>query len=115
MPKATLPSGLRLHYQQLGEGPDLVMVHGLTGNLAVWHLRIVPELTDHYRVLTYDLRGHGYSDAPPTGYTPDDMAGDLLGLLDALEIERPGDRRSQLRRRHRPLPRARCTPSACAR
>ena len=89
MPKATLPSGLRLHYQQLGEGPDLVMVHGLTGNLAVWHLRIVPELTDRYRVLTYDLRGHGHSDAPAQGYSPDDMAADLLGLLDALEIERP--------------------------
>ena len=42
MPKVTLSSGLRLHYQQVGEGPDLVMVHGLTGNLAVWHLQIVP-------------------------------------------------------------------------
>ena len=40
-------------------------------------------------MLTYDLRGHGYSDTPPAGYTPDAMAGDLLGLLDALEIERP--------------------------
>ena len=65
------------------------MVHGLTGNLAVWHLRIVPELADRYRVLTYDLRGHGHSDVPPAGYSPDDMADDLLGLLDALEIERP--------------------------
>ena len=64
MPKATLTSGLRLHYQQVGEGPDLVMVHGLTGNLAVWHLRIVPELAERFRVLTYDLRGHGHSDTP---------------------------------------------------
>ena len=45
------------------------MVHGLTGNLAVWHLQIVPELSDHFRVLTYDLRGHGLSDMPPTGYS----------------------------------------------
>jgi len=89
MPKTTLPNGVRIHYQQLGEGPDLVMVHGLTGNLAVWHLRIVPELTEHFRVLTYDLRGHGHSDTPPSGYAPDDMADDLLALLDALEIERP--------------------------
>jgi pimeloyl-ACP methyl ester carboxylesterase len=89
MPKVTLASGLRIHYQQLGTGPDVVMVHGITGNLAAWHLHIVPALQDRFRILTYDLRGHGYSDTPPTGYSPDDMAGDLLGLLDALELERP--------------------------
>jgi pimeloyl-ACP methyl ester carboxylesterase len=89
MPKIVLSSGLRMHYQQVGEGPDLVMVHGITGNLAVWHLRIVPALSDSFRTLTYDLRGHGYSGTPATGYSPDDMATDLLELLDALEIERP--------------------------
>ena len=89
MPKATLSTGLRIHYQQVGDGPDLVLVHGLTGNLAVWHLKIVPILWDRFRVLTYDLRGHGHSDIPPTGYSADDMAGDLLGLLDRLEIARP--------------------------
>jgi pimeloyl-ACP methyl ester carboxylesterase len=88
MPKVALSDGLRIHYQQAGEGPDLVLVHGLTGNLAVWHLKIVPLLWDHFRVLSFDLRGHGYSDMPPTGYTADDMAGDLLGLLDALGIDR---------------------------
>ncbi|MGH9225134.1 MAG: alpha/beta fold hydrolase [Acidimicrobiales bacterium] len=88
MPKVSVNGGVKLHYQQLGEGPDLVMIHGLTGNLAVWHLKILPLLADHFRCLTYDLRGHGYSDMPPTGYTPDDMAEDLLGLLDALGIER---------------------------
>jgi pimeloyl-ACP methyl ester carboxylesterase len=89
MAKVTLPSGVRLHYQQVGEGPDLVMVHGLTGNLAVWHLQMLPVLAERFRVLTYDLRGHGLSDTPPTGYSADAMAEDLLQLLDALEIERP--------------------------
>jgi pimeloyl-ACP methyl ester carboxylesterase len=89
MPKVQLASGLTLHYQRVGEGPDLVLIHGLTGNLASWHLRVVPLLRDHFRILTYDLRGHGYSDIPPTGYTTGDMAEDLKGLLDALEIERP--------------------------
>ncbi|WP_165071120.1 alpha/beta fold hydrolase [Paludisphaera rhizosphaerae] len=88
MPKATLPSGLKIHYQCAGQGPDLVMIHGLTGNLAVWHLKIVPMLSDHYRITTYDLRGHGYSDMPPDGYSATDMAGDLKGLMDHLEIER---------------------------
>jgi pimeloyl-ACP methyl ester carboxylesterase len=89
MPKTSLPSGIRIHYQQVGKGPDLVMVHGLTGNLAVWHLHIVPALSDRFRILTYDLRGHGHSDVPPGGYSPDGMAEDLLALLDILEIERP--------------------------
>jgi pimeloyl-ACP methyl ester carboxylesterase len=87
--KAVLSSGLRLHYQQVGDGPDVVMVHGITGNLAVWHLHLVPALADRFRITTYDLRGHGYSDTPPTGYSPDSMATDLLELLDALEIDRP--------------------------
>jgi pimeloyl-ACP methyl ester carboxylesterase len=89
MPKAQLSNGLKLHYQQIGHGPDLVMIHGLTGNLAVWHLQIVPSLSDHFRVLTYDLRGHGYSDVPPTGYSADDMALDLAQLLEVVGIQRP--------------------------
>ena len=89
MPKTTLPSGVRIHYQRVGDGPDLVMIHGLTGNMAVWHLQIVPQLAEHFRVLTYDLRGHGHSDTPRSGYTLDAMADDLLELLDELELERP--------------------------
>jgi pimeloyl-ACP methyl ester carboxylesterase len=89
MPKVELTNGVRLHYMQAGDGPDLVLIHGLTGNLAVWHLQIVPLLWDHFRITTYDLRGHGYSSMPPGGYDADHMAEDLLGLLDALEIERP--------------------------
>jgi pimeloyl-ACP methyl ester carboxylesterase len=89
MSKVVLSNGLSVHYQQVGEGPDVVMVHGITGNLAVWHLKLVPALADRYRILTYDLRGHGLSGAPPTGYSLDHMADDLCRLLDALDIERP--------------------------
>ena len=77
-----------LHYQQFGEGPDLVMVHGITGNLAIWHLEIVPALMQSFRVTTYDLRGHGYSGVPPTGYTTASHASDLQQLMSALGIER---------------------------
>jgi pimeloyl-ACP methyl ester carboxylesterase len=88
MPKVDIRDGLKIHYTQVGEGPDLVLIHGLTGNLAVWHLNIVPLLWDHFRVTTYDLRGHGYSSMPPSGYDADHMAHDLVGLFDVLEIER---------------------------
>jgi pimeloyl-ACP methyl ester carboxylesterase len=84
-----LVNGIHLHYQQFGEGPDIVMVHGITGNLAIWHLEIVPALMSAYRITTYDLRGHGYSDVPPTGYTTADHASDLRNLLDSVGIHRP--------------------------
>lgn len=87
MPK-TLVDGIHLHYQQIGEGPDVVMIHGITGNLAIWHLEVIPTLMHEYRCTTYDLRGHGYSDMPPTGYTTADHASDLDRLLDNLGIER---------------------------
>src|SRR4051794_32271310 len=79
-------NGVTLHYLQTGSGPDLVMLHGLSGNLAVWHLRMVPLLQEHFRVTTYDLRGHGNSSMPPAGYTTRNMACDLAGLMDALSI-----------------------------
>ena len=79
-------NGVDLHYLQSGSGPDLVMLHGLSGNLAVWHLRIVALLQERFRVTTYDLRGHGYSSVPPTGYTTRNMAQDLAALMDALHI-----------------------------
>jgi pimeloyl-ACP methyl ester carboxylesterase len=85
MPKIRV-NDLNFHYWQSGQGPDLVLVHGLGGNLAGWHLTMVPELQRHYRVTTYDLRGHGRSDAPRSGYTTRDMAEDLRGLMDALHV-----------------------------
>jgi len=87
MPKAYV-NDIHIHYQQVGEGPDIVMVHGITGNLAIWHLEMVPSLMDSYRITTYDLRGHGYSDMPSTNYSTGDHATDLSLLLDKLEIER---------------------------
>jgi pimeloyl-ACP methyl ester carboxylesterase len=81
-------NNLKFHYWRSGQGPDLVLVHGLGGNLAGWHLNMVPALQQEYRILTYDLRGHGRSDAPPVGYSTGDMARDLRGLLDALQIEK---------------------------
>jgi pimeloyl-ACP methyl ester carboxylesterase len=87
MPYACV-NGVNLHYWQMGEGPDLVMLHGLGGNLAVWHFAIAPRLRHLFRITTYDLRGHGRSDMPPAGYTTRDMARDLRELMDTLGIER---------------------------
>ena len=87
MPKTDV-NGVNLHHITVGAGPDVVMLHGFLGNLAVWHLQIVPQLKREYRVTTPDMRGHGYSEVTSTGYTCADLAKDLLGLLDHLGIEK---------------------------
>ena len=90
MPFHTL-RGLRFHYQQAGSGPDVVLIHGVTGDLSIWFLcRAIQDLSARYRVTAYDLRGHGYSAAPESGYTSADHAADLLALMDELAIGRDG-------------------------
>ena len=75
--------GLTFHVQHAGSGPDVVLIHGLTGDLSIWYLcRAMESLATRYRVTAFDLRGHGYTDVPPSGYTSADMAGDVLALMD---------------------------------
>lgn len=88
MPKIQV-GNTKFHYLTVGQGPDMVMLHGFLGNQAVWHLNIVPQLRRNFRITTYDIRGHGYSDITDTGYTAENMAKDLEGLLDKLGIQRP--------------------------
>src|SRR5262245_49152421 len=75
-------NGVRLFYQQAGEGPDVVLVHAVTSNQAVWVFTGLPDAiaADGFRVTTYDLRGHGASDRPPIGYTSAHMAEDFRAL-----------------------------------
>ncbi len=80
--------GIDINYRQAGAGEDLVLVHGLGANMAFWPARVWRSLAGSHHVTAYDLRGHGYSDMPPSGYTTADMAGDLLGLLDRIGVER---------------------------
>src|SRR5262245_46393395 len=86
MPFATL-DGTRFHYQQAGQGPDVVLVHAVTSNLAVWlFINLLDTLAAEFRVTAYDLRGHGLSEATPAGYTSADMAEDLRRLHAALGL-----------------------------
>jgi len=87
MPKANV-NGINIHYQTSGQGPDVVLIHGASANMAFWYMSSLPALIKEFRVTTYDLRGHGYSDVTPSGYTSADMVADLHALLDHLEIER---------------------------
>jgi pimeloyl-ACP methyl ester carboxylesterase len=78
---------VRLHVAEAGEGPPLVLLHGWPQHWYEWRALIGP-LAERYRVLAPDLRGFGWSDAPPRGYDKETLAGDVLALLDGLGIER---------------------------
>ena len=82
-------NGIRMHYlDHGGEGRVLVLVPGLTANAHSFDGLVHAGLTDAGHVLALDMRGRGESDAPASGYAIEDHARDVLGLLDALELER---------------------------
>jgi pimeloyl-ACP methyl ester carboxylesterase len=88
MPKLKV-NGLTFHIQQAGEGPDVVLIHGVTGDLSIWFLcKAMSELAQTHRVTAFDLRGHGYSDVPPSGYTSADHASDVLAIMDEIGATR---------------------------
>jgi pimeloyl-ACP methyl ester carboxylesterase len=87
MPTITV-NGARLNYICTGDGPDVVMLHGLASSSAFWYSGTILPLRHHYRVTAYDLRGHGYSSMPPSGYTYTNMAEDLADLVDRLGLQK---------------------------
>src|SRR5436189_2974399 len=78
---------LRFHVAEAGQGDPLVLLHGWPQNWWEWR-RLIPLLADGYRVICPDTRGSGWSDAPKDGYDKETMARDMLGIMDALELDR---------------------------
>lgn len=73
---------VELNCVRTGAGSDLVLIHGLGANLSFWFFGGAQLLAARYRVVMYDLRGHGRSPMPQTGYSLGAMAADLRSLLD---------------------------------
>ena len=73
------------YYEEAGRGEPLVLIRGLGSDLQAWALQ-VPALAKHFRVITYDNRGAGRTNAPDKPYSIDGMADDLAALLDELNI-----------------------------
>lgn len=80
--------GIDFHVAEAGSGEDVVLcLHGWPQHWYEWR-RLLPALADRQRVLALDLRGFGWSDAPRDGYGKEDMATDVLAVLDELGLER---------------------------
>jgi pimeloyl-ACP methyl ester carboxylesterase len=82
-------NGVKIHYYRTGgDNPPVVLAHGITDNGLCW-TRLARGLEDAYDLIMFDARGHGLSDAPESGYAPEEHVADLAGLVQALELERP--------------------------
>jgi 3-oxoadipate enol-lactonase len=74
-----------IHYEQVGDGSDMVLIHGLGNDLHLWDAD-VPVLARHHRVLRFDVRGFGESDKPAGPYSVSQFANDVRLLLDACGV-----------------------------
>jgi 3-oxoadipate enol-lactonase len=82
-------SGIALHYDVSGSKdlPPLVFSNSLGTDLRIWN-DVAERLSNRFRIVRYDKRGHGLSEATPPPYQLTDHVGDLTGLLDHLQIKR---------------------------
>ncbi len=84
-------NGINIHYYRsipANGGQPVVLLHGLTDNGMCW-VRVADALCDTYDVILPDTRGHGFSDKPDSGYTIEDQAADVAGLIGALSLDQP--------------------------
>ena len=78
--------GLRMHVAEAGAGEPLLLLHGWPQHWYQWR-GVIQRLADERRVIVPDLRGFGWTDAPPGPVEPDVFVNDVIALLDALGIE----------------------------
>ncbi len=80
--------GVEFHLAEAGAGDDVVLcLHGWPQHWYEWR-HLMPALADRHRVIALDLRGFGESEAPPRGYEKEELASDVLAVLDELGLER---------------------------
>lgn len=86
MPKMDL-GRVKLHYHINGEGEPVVLITGLGGDVSFWK-GLVPLLSSEFTVITFDARGSGQTEYPDEDFTMEDLADDVIGLLEGLGIKK---------------------------
>lgn len=82
-------NGIQVHYTRTGgDKPPLILLHGLMTNGLCWSM-LALALEADYDVIMPDARGHGQSEVPNFGYQYTDLASDVVGLINALQLEQP--------------------------
>jgi pimeloyl-ACP methyl ester carboxylesterase len=77
-------NGITLHYDVVGAGPAVCLINGYRLSAAAWPEAFISQLAARLTVITFDNRGTGRSDKPPTGYEFANLAKDVVELLDNL-------------------------------
>jgi len=77
-------NGVELHYEILGQGDPLILVHGSWDDHSTWDA-VAPSLAESFQVVTYDRRGHGQSERPSAQGSRLEDEDDLAALIDALD------------------------------
>jgi pimeloyl-ACP methyl ester carboxylesterase len=77
---------IEMFYQDVGDGEPLLLIMGFGGDTAAWAFQI-PDFSGRHRVIAFDNRGVGQTDAPDHPYTTRMMADDALGLIEALGVD----------------------------
>jgi N-formylmaleamate deformylase len=82
-------SAVHLSVSEYGtSGPDLILLHGIGSRKVSWW-PVIDQLAVQFHLIVPDLRGHGDSDKPERGYSTKDYAGDLQGLIEAMDLSKP--------------------------
>ncbi|ACT00527.1 alpha/beta fold hydrolase [Paenibacillus sp. JDR-2] len=82
-------NGIDMVYEECGQENEkaIILLHGFCGSSHYWH-NVCPLLTDHYRVIMPQLRGHGETSVPDNVYTMEVMADDINALIEKLGIDK---------------------------
>jgi pimeloyl-ACP methyl ester carboxylesterase len=83
--KTVLVHNQHIAYLDVGEGPTVLLIHGFGGSMWQWEHQQTA-LSKHFRVITPDLLGSGFSDKPEIEYRPDEMLAFLIGFMDQLQL-----------------------------
>jgi len=80
--------GVQVHYEVSGDGPAILLTHGYGSAAQAWDAQVAA-LSDQYRVITWDMRGHGATDSPddPGAYSEEATVADMVAILDACGVE----------------------------
>ena len=82
----SMANGLRIHYEDHGDGPPLIMIHANPYDRRLFTFQVA-HFSNHFRCIAIDIRGYGLSDKPTDPFTLEDMVQDVLGVCDDLGIQ----------------------------
>lgn len=83
-------NGLKMHVAEAGEGPPVILCHGFPESWYSWRHQIIALAEAGFHAIAPDMRGYGGTDAPAsvTDYTIFHLVGDMVGLTDAMGLDR---------------------------